>query len=57
MPEHDPDPAPERPARPADREPVIPDRAKEDRDVGWGELPRDERDDWYERERPPHHGT
>ncbi|HVX44429.1 MAG TPA: hypothetical protein VHC49_11115 [Mycobacteriales bacterium] len=53
-----PDSDEEQPARrPADREPVIPTRAEEDRDIGWGELPRDDRDDWYERERPPHHGT
>lgn len=45
-----------RAARRPDREPVLPSRAAEDQDVGWGELPRDE-DDWYERERPPHHGT
>lgn len=53
-------PAPEKPERrkptAPDREPVLPNRSKEDQDLGWGELPRDQ-DDWYERERPPHHGT
>jgi hypothetical protein len=38
--------------------PVIPDRARDDSDLGWGEDPgRDghDRDDaWYQRERPPH---
>jgi hypothetical protein len=42
---------------PRDQEPVLPDRADEDRDEAWGERPgsshRD--DDWYRRERPPHH--
>jgi hypothetical protein len=35
-----------------------PDVSDDDRDLGWGERPassgRD--DDWYLRERPPHHG-
>ena len=35
---------------------VPPNPSNDEQDVGWGELPR-ERDDWYERERPPHHGT
>ena len=34
------------------------DVSADDRDVGWGErLPSSDRDDeWYLRERPPHHG-
>ena len=34
------------------------DVSDDDRDVGWGDpsgLDRD-RDEWYRRERPPHHG-
>jgi hypothetical protein len=38
-------------------EPVISDRSGDDRDEGWGDDPRDGRRDeqWYRRERPPHH--
>jgi hypothetical protein len=38
-------------------EPVLPDAAREDLDEGWGDDPRDSRrdDEWYQRERPPHH--
>ena len=40
-----------------DDEPALPKTAREDRDEGWGEDPRDRRRDldWYRRERPPHH--
>ncbi len=43
--------------RERDDEPVLPERAREDRDEAWGDDPRSrERDDeWYRRERPPHH--
>ena len=45
------------PVAPADR-PVIPDVARDDTDLGWGDdvwSGRGERDeDWYRRERPPH---
>jgi len=36
---------------------TLPDRSRDEHDVGWGERPgRDDRDDdWYLRERPPHH--
>ena len=42
-----------------DDEPVLPDVSSDERDVGWGDDDntsgrRDE--DWYRRERPPHHG-
>jgi hypothetical protein len=47
---------PESPPRALTRR--YPDVSDDDRDVGWGERPassgRD--DDWYLRERPPHHG-
>jgi hypothetical protein len=34
------------------------DRSADDGDVGWGEIPAESGrdDDWYRRERPPHHG-
>jgi hypothetical protein len=40
-----------------DEEPVLPDRPLDERDVGWGDDPESGRrdDDWYRRERPPHH--
>ncbi|HEY2272137.1 MAG TPA: hypothetical protein VGH30_05150 [Jatrophihabitantaceae bacterium] len=45
------------PRRRRDDDPVLPDRTSDERDVGWGEDPesggRD--DEWYRRERPPHH--
>jgi hypothetical protein len=45
----------------ADETPVLPRISSDEQDVGWGEVPdgRDggERDEeWYRRERPPHHG-
>jgi hypothetical protein len=38
-------------------EPVPPDVTSDERDEGWGEHPHDGRRDeqWYRRERPPHH--
>lgn len=55
-------PAPDQPARPdpveRDDAPVLPDITEDERDRGWGDDGdsgrRDE--DWYRRERPPHHG-
>ena len=41
--------------------PVLPDRSRDDLDVGWGDDPALGRDpgarddDWYQRERPPHY--
>ncbi|MFP5334111.1 MAG: hypothetical protein ACLGIV_02250 [Actinomycetes bacterium] len=40
--------------RPEDDEPVIPERADDDRDAGWGERDREDDDDRILRERPPH---
>ena len=46
---------PEQPARPDD-EPVLPDLPPDETDVAWGDEPaRRDDDDWYLRERPPHH--
>lgn len=41
-----------------DDEPVLPQISRDERDLGWGDDPRESRRDaaWYERERPPHHG-
>jgi hypothetical protein len=35
---------------------VLPDVSSDELDVGWGEEPAERDDDWYRRERPPHHG-
>jgi hypothetical protein len=41
-----------------DDEPVLPDITEDERDRGWGEDRESGRRDeeWYRRERPPHHG-
>jgi hypothetical protein len=50
-----------RPARPRPRrgdeaeEPVLPDISRDELDVGWGDEPAERDDEWYRRERPPHH--
>jgi hypothetical protein len=41
--------------RDTDREPVLPDVTRDERDVGWGDEPSERDDEWYRRERPPHH--
>lgn len=51
-------PAPRRSARPEpDDRPVLPDVTDDEREVGWGDdRDGDRRDqEWYRRERPPHH--
>ena len=41
---------------PVDDEPVLPRVTRDEAAGGWGERPDDDRsDDWYLRERPPHH--
>jgi hypothetical protein len=43
--------------RPAKREePVLPDVSSDELAVGWGDEPGERDDEWYQRERPPHHG-
>lgn len=44
-------------APPSDEEPVLPEVAEEDRDEAWGsDREAGHRDEeWYRRERPPHH--
>lgn len=47
------------PASPEEpEEPVLPQVSGDERDEGWGDDPRESRrdDDWYLRQRPPHHG-
>ena len=36
---------------------MLPQSSTDERDVGWGDEARDlhRDDDWYRRERPPHH--
>jgi hypothetical protein len=53
--DRDPKPAPT--PRPPERdEPLLPDVSRDELDVGWGDEPSERDDDWYRRERPPHHG-
>jgi hypothetical protein len=50
------EPRPQPPHRPEpEDEPVLPDVTRDERDVGWGDEPSRRDDDWYRRERPPHH--
>jgi hypothetical protein len=36
-------------------DPVLPDVSRDELDVGWGDEPGERDDEWYLRERPPHH--
>jgi hypothetical protein len=47
--------APTRRRRRGDEEPVLPDTTRDERNVGWGDEPGERDDEWYRRERPPHH--
>ena len=40
-----------------DDEPVLPQVSRDERSTGWGDDPEDRARDeeWYRRERPPHH--
>jgi hypothetical protein len=54
----DTDPGRDEPARRRrddDDEPVLPDTTRDERNVGWGDEPGERDDEWYRRERPPHH--
>jgi hypothetical protein len=48
--------APNEPRRAKPEEPVLPDVSSDELDVGWGDEPGERDDEWYRRERPPHHG-
>jgi hypothetical protein len=45
----------ERCARPSERDPVLPRASSDEQDVGWGDELSGYTDEWYYRERPPHH--
>jgi hypothetical protein len=48
-------PQPYEPPR-EDEAPVLPQRSTDEDDTGWGDRDeRADRDEWYQRERPPHH--
>jgi hypothetical protein len=50
------EPARDEPARRrGEDEPVLPDTTRDERDEGWGDEPGRRDDEWYRRERPPHH--
>jgi hypothetical protein len=54
-------PPPGRPAPPVadgsdDEDPVLPSVSSDEVDIGWGDEPSGRDEDWYRRERPPHHG-
>jgi hypothetical protein len=49
-------PAPDRRTLAEPDDPVLPDVSSDELDVGWGDEPSERDDDWYRRERPPHHG-
>jgi hypothetical protein len=34
---------------------VLPEVSRDEQDVGWGDEPGERDDEWYRRERPPHH--
>jgi hypothetical protein len=38
-----------------DDESVLPDTTSDERGPGWGDEPGERDDEWYRRERPPHH--
>ena len=48
----------QRPAEPVSEPvsgPVLPDRPRDETGVGWGDEPAERDEEWYRRERPPHH--
>jgi hypothetical protein len=52
----DPSQRPRHHHKSADDEPVLPDVTGDERDEGWGDEAHGRRDEeWYRRERPPHH--
>ena len=44
-----------RPGDENDEGPVLPDRPEHERDEAWGDTSGRRDEDWYRRERPPHH--
>jgi hypothetical protein len=54
-PEHSPAPG-RAPAEPDDDEtPVLPSVTRDEVDEGWGDESSQRDEEWYRRERPPHH--
>jgi hypothetical protein len=51
----EPSQRPRHPPKPTDDEPVLPDVTRDERDEGWGDEARGRDEEWYRRERPPHH--
>jgi hypothetical protein len=45
----------DRSKRERDDEPVLPETTRDEREPGWGDEPVERDDEWYRRERPPHH--
>jgi hypothetical protein len=43
------------PDRSDDGAPVLPSVSSDEVDLGWGDEPSGRDEDWYRRERPPHH--
>jgi hypothetical protein len=54
MSERKPRPGERVPRRRGDERPVLPETSREE-EVGWGDEPGERDDEWYRRERPPHH--
>ncbi len=50
-------PAEQPTSHPVDDKPALPEISPDEPDVGWGDDPESGRrdEDWYRRERPPHH--
>ena len=44
---------PDRPDR--DERPVLPEITEDERALGWGDERNERDEEWYRRERPPHH--
>jgi hypothetical protein len=56
-PDESPTPGSPPPQRPDEPEPpVLPDVSRDELDIGWGDEPGERDEEWYRRERPPHHG-
>jgi hypothetical protein len=55
--DEDDNPQPSRKGAPTPErdDPVLPDVSRDELDIGWGDEPGERDDEWYRRERPPHH--
>jgi len=50
-----PQPRPHPRPRPRKDEPVLPEQPRDETDAAWGDAPGERDEQWYRRERPPHH--